>query len=177
MEITTIDELLKTGLTKDMAQELHSHLHAKSYHSAEQAWQDISQNILNHHYPFNVHLLIFSALFPNWRKQPESAPAWIPPADLLSTNIYQLMTELQISDVKTLHHWSTQLYQDFWHTIIKKLHIVFKNPPTEICHLSQGIEAPQWFFNAKINIADSCFTAPPSKTALIYQENKKIKTI
>jgi len=39
--------------------------------------------------------------------------------------------------------------------------------------MTQGIELPSWLKGAKMNIIDSCFTADPTATAIIYEENDR----
>src|SRR6185437_1915555 len=106
-------------------------------------------------------------------------PAWIPDDDgIKSSNIYQLMSEIKISKLKAFHTWTTHHYAAFWGKMIDKLHIIFHEPPNRICNLSKGIETPDWLEGAKLNIANSCFNAPPDKHAIIYQNNQnEIETL
>ena len=138
--------------------------------NSEEAWQTLSKTVL-HLYPFSVHLYLFNLLFPSWEENKILAPLWIPRQnEMIKTNLFQWMNQLNISDVTDFHQWSIQHYQTFWKTATEKLHIQFKQKPDMICDLTNGIESPSWFPGAMMNITDSCFTAPPSKTALIYHD-------
>jgi acetyl-CoA synthetase len=88
-------------------------------------------------------------------------------------NISHFMAELALDHIKDFHHWTVSHYQDFWKKIIDKLAIKFKIKPSQLCDLSHGIESPNWLAGAKMNIADSCFGAPSTQTAIIYQDTQK----
>lgn len=102
---------------------------------------------------------------------------WTPSQEIIEeANLTQSMRELNFSDFKKFHQWSTENFQEFWRYVIHKLKIVFQTTPTDICDLSAGIESPCWFPQAKMNIAESCFTAPKEYTALLFQQNNQIQT-
>ncbi len=106
-------------------------------------------------------------------------PAWTPTPEIIQhANITSFMAELGLNDVKIFHRYTVEQYEDFWQRVIKKLHLVFKKPPELICDLSQGVASPSWFKGALLNIAESCFTAPCSSIAIIYEDkNKNIVTM
>jgi len=95
------------------------------------------------------------------------------PDIIMSANITHFMSELGITDIHDFHHWTVDHYQAFWSKMLEVLGIVFKSKPKQICDLTQGVESPNWLPGAKMNIADSCFTATPSQTAIIYQDHLK----
>lgn len=177
MNITlSIDRLIELGLTQAAAEQLSSQFHTivQSASTPEQAWLGLSKNVLSSAYPFDVHLYVFQTVFPNWSEQPESAPAWLPTKTIEETaNITNFMSRLNINNVKAFHQWTTSHYADFWDRIVKQLNIVFSKKAEEICDLSRGVASPQWFPGAKMNIADSCFTAPASATAIIFDDAQK----
>lgn len=107
----------------------------------------------------------------------KSIPAWVPTDNIIAkANISQFMAELGLQKVKDFHQWTIQHYQDFWLTMINKLGIVFQTMPIQLGDFSQGLENPQWFPGAKINIVDSCFTAPATQVAIVYQDANKNMT-
>lgn len=174
----TIDQLSKAGLNTDNVKELFEKIQSplKNSPSPAEAWRAVSQILAEASYPFGVHLLLYSALFPKWREHPESAPAWLPTSEIRqSANITALMGAVKIKDIKAFHQWTVNHYEDFWQRVITQLNIVFKKKPDRICHLERGVESPQWLSGAKLNIADSCFGAPSEATALIYEDQKKNK--
>lgn len=177
MDFGISNEKLETGgLSSDEAKQLIDQLNqqSKSFNSRELAWQHLSQNLLNK-YPFDVQLAIFSSVYPDWLEHQEIAPAWLPNKETIATaNISKFMHELQFDDVKKLHQWSCDQYEAFWSAMVKKLNIRFDVQPQSICDLSAGIEAPSWFPDSKLNIVNSCFTAPENAVAIIYQDNQKL---
>jgi len=104
----------------------------------------------------------------------ELTTAWLPTPEIIkNANITAFMNELDIADVKTLHRWSIEHGEDFWARMLKKINIVFQKQPDSICDLSKGVEAPIWFKGAKINIAESCFTASKNAIAIIEKDGQQ----
>lgn len=168
-----VEPLIEFGLSEEMANNIsfQANQFLKKF-SAEEAWQNISKKLLNPSIPFQIHFYLFEFIFPNWLDEPESAPAWIPDENLIKkTHLAKLMAKLKISDMRALHSWSVNHYEKFWEIVIKQLNIIFHKKPEKICDLREGIESPQWFPGAKLNIIASCFTAPANKTAIIYENN------
>lgn len=103
-----------------------------------------------------------------------SAPqaTWLPdPAFIKTTNIYKMMQELGLQSYAELHRWSVENRLEFWQLMIYKLGIHFQKPYQQIVDLNRGVEYPNWLPGAKLNIAESCFLADPSTTAIIYGGN------
>ncbi len=116
---------------------------------------------------------------PNKITKEQLTPAWIPSAEFIkTTNIANFMAELKINSLKEFHAWTVTHYQEFWQYMIAKLGIIFRKNPEKLVDLSHGIESPQWLAGAKLNISESCFTASPSATAIIFlDKNQKIKKL
>jgi acetyl-CoA synthetase len=172
----SITRLIELGLNQKAAEDLAFRFQAivQAANTPGQAWQTLSKDLLSSDHPFDVHEYFFLALFPDWREQPETAPAWLPVKDIIGTaNLSQFMSSLNITDVRDFHRWSTTNYEDFWNKVIKKLNIVFTKMPERVCSLSKGVESPVWFPGSALNIVDSCFTAPASATAIIHDDDKK----
>jgi len=175
-----IHQLKQCGLTEQQANNCVLKLNDFLFQlSSKQAWKGISTQILNQSMPFTLHLFLFSHLFPQWQTHPETAPAWSPENELVNnSNISRFMKELHITSVKELHEWSVENYAEFWRRVIKKIQIVFRTPFTDICNIEKGIENPQWFLPASLNIVDSCFQAPPSDIAIIFlDKHNKIQNM
>jgi acetyl-CoA synthetase len=172
-------DLLAYGLSPEEAETLLAPINAALTQPALQAWKTISQSILQSRYPFKLHHDLFERIFPNWHENPASAPAWMPNArEIATSNLYRLMTELNITTLPAFRQWAHTQYADFWQCMIQKIGIVFKQPYTTLCDVSQGIETPQWLSNAKLNISDSCFTAENTATAMIFHDkNHVLKTM
>jgi acetyl-CoA synthetase len=106
-------------------------------------------------------------------------PAWEPTADFISTtNLAWLMQQAGVDSYETLHQWSVQKREDFWATVIERLDLRFQKPFSRVLDLSDGVENPRWLLDARINIVESCFTAPADSTAIIHQvEGGALKTM
>ncbi len=141
---------------------------------AEQAWSTLTQKVLSSQ-PFNIHSFLYSLTDPDWHDHPETAPAWLPDKHIRdNANITKFMNQHGFHDVKNFHHWTVTHYEDFWSGTVDCLNIIFKKKPESlICDLSQGLESPRWLPGAELNITDSCFTASPDHTAIIYQDSEK----
>jgi len=139
--------------------------------SPEKAWEKISNELLNPEIPFELHLMLFSLCYPNWRDFPHTASAWIPNKKFIqTTHIAKMMAEVNILSRAKFHTWTVKNYSEFWQRMLEKLHIKFNVNPEKICDLSAGLENPRWLPNAKFNISDSCFKADPNKIAVIQQK-------
>lgn len=97
-------------------------------------------------------------------------PVWYPTDRFVkTTNIAHLMHKLNFDDYQLFYKWSVSHYPEFWETIVKELNIIFSKPYQSIIDLSDGIESPHWFLDAKLNIINSCFQANDNDIAIIEQ--------
>src|SRR5437868_11402135 len=90
----TQQDLTKAGLNTELAKELLLKVDnlLKNIDNPIHAWQILSKQLLNNDYPFTVHLLFFTSLFPHWNTEPETAPACIPTSEIIaSANLTKLM--------------------------------------------------------------------------------------
>jgi acetyl-CoA synthetase len=85
-------------------------------------------------------------------------------------NIYKFMLAQKFSSYQQLYNWSITDRAAFWRAAIETVDIKLTQPYTKILDLSHGVEKPDWLVNAKLNIAASCFQAPDSAIAIIYQD-------
>jgi acetyl-CoA synthetase len=162
------NQLLNLGLDVEIANKIKIILQT---YTPEKAWKYISNKILTPAHSFNLHLLLFSLCYPDWRESPNTAAAWIPDVEAIQrTHLAAFMRELTISTRAEFHTWSINHWPEFWKTMLAKLNIQFAEPPITLCDLSQGIECPHWLSGAKLNIIDSCFKANPNKIAIIQQK-------
>ncbi len=96
---------------------------------------------------------------------------WHPtPADIQRANITALQQQLGFTTYAELHQWSTENRDRFWHHMIQRLGIRFQRPYSTVLDLSDGIEQPHWLVDARFNIVESCFLAPKTDTAVIWQQ-------
>ncbi|VVC76968.1 Acetyl-coenzyme A synthetase [Aquicella siphonis] len=172
----TMDQLMEKGLDREASLRFLNQMQNIFSRCAtpEQAWSAISRDLISDQYAFDIHLLVYNSLFPDRESRPESAPAWVPAAEsIASANLTKFMSDLGMDDINAFHAWTVSQYQNFWSRIVKKLGIVFDKAPDNICDLSQGKEFPVWFPGSRMNIINSCFTAPGSATAIIYEDSHK----
>ena len=169
----TLQEIINLGFDSTQASHILTQIQntIQNCMSSEEAWQALSKKFLSTKYPFALHLFLFSTCYPSWQTNPISAPAWIPNEnEIIKTNIARFMSKLDFKNIKDFHQWSVSYYEIFWEKIIEELSIVFKKNPQKICDLTHGIESPNWLPESKLNISDSCFTAPSSQIAIIYED-------
>jgi len=101
----------------------------------------------------------------------EKIISWKPgQKDILCTHIFKWMKELKIENYLDFHAWSVRNRGDFWFKAIKKLGIKFDKPFSNILDLTLGVTNPVWLKDAKLNIAKSCFNAPPESRAILYSD-------
>jgi len=108
---------------------------------------------------------------PSSLEQPsELVPAWEPtPEFIRTTNIAWLMRRTAMESHEALHAWSVQHRGEYWRLAIERLGLSFQRPFDRVMDLSHGVEEPQWLVNARLNIVESCFAAPPDSPAIIHQ--------
>jgi acetyl-CoA synthetase len=91
------------------------------------------------------------------------------------SHLFSLMKELNLSNYRELHHWTVENREEFWANTIHRLGVVFKTLPSEVVSFkkhstSVSVESPGWLKGSKLNIADSCFLAPPTQTAIVFRD-------
>lgn len=96
---------------------------------------------------------------------------WYPNAlELQKTNIFQAMKKLGFENYKDFWQWSVDRRESFWEFVINTLEIPFFKKPNQILDLTYGVTQPRWLNEAKLNIAEACFTQSPDATAVIFQK-------
>ncbi|HEV2969021.1 MAG TPA: AMP-binding protein, partial [Pirellulales bacterium] len=105
------------------------------------------------------------------RREPSlQASAWTPSPEFISTtNIAWLMRRVGVDSYEALHAWSTQNRAAFWDLAIERLGIRFQRPYSQVADFTGGLETPRWLVDARLNIVESCFTAPSDSPAIIHQ--------
>jgi acetyl-CoA synthetase len=109
----------------------------------------------------------------------ELLPAWVPlPECVEASNLAWLMQRVGVDSYEKLHAWSVRNREAFWKLVIERLGIRFERPFDRVADLSQGVAAPRWLTGARLNIVESCFTAPPESPAVIHQnEGEEIEVM
>ncbi len=95
---------------------------------------------------------------------------WTPtPEEISQSNVAWLMQQAGVETYADLHAWSVNNFETYWATAIERLGIHFSKPLTRIVDLSQGKTQPVWLPDVHMNIVESCFSAPPESTAIVFQ--------
>jgi len=95
---------------------------------------------------------------------------WIPSKDFIrKTNLYKVMQAHGFDKYDDFYRWSITERNAFWDTTLKALDIQLKAPYSTVLDASD-LEKPIWLKDAKMNIIDSCFTAVPDATAIVYSK-------
>src|SRR3990167_4200741 len=104
-------------------------------------------------------------------------PIWYPDDKTIAhANITQALTMLSCKNYSELWQYSTDHLSDFIDYFIKLKKIPFAKPYSAVLDTSSATH-PIWFKNSKLNITDSCLTAPDEKLAIIEgDENGSLQT-
>lgn len=104
---------------------------------------------------------------------------WTPtPESLVGTNVEWLMQYAGVDSYDKLHAWSVQERERFWAAVVERLGIRFHQPYERVLDLSAGVESPNWFPGAKMNIVESCFSAPADSPAIVFRgEGSELATM
>jgi acetyl-CoA synthetase len=110
---------------------------------------------------------------------PTAGGVWTPtPESMADTIVAWLIRHTGIVSYEDLHAWSVQNRESYWAAAMERLGIRFRVPHERVLDLSEGIESPRWLPGARLNIVESCFTAPADFPAIIAQteggEPKKV---
>jgi acetyl-CoA synthetase len=166
-----LEQLIQCGVERDRAIELLPQINQwLDRLSAAESWQQISKRLLSPTDPFALHELLYKITFADGDVHQGYSPAWFPTDEQIqATNIAGLMRDLGIHSYAELYTWSIHDRLSFWETIIQRLGIRFQKPYTQLIDLSRGVEFPQWFVNAQLNIVESCFQAADDAVAIVFQ--------
>ena len=137
--------------------------------AAEHCWSELSRSLLTPEVPFEAHRLLHERIFSGRDPVAGPAPAWLPSAaEIHASNLQALMRARGCATYRELFDWSVANRMEFWRTMVERLGIRFAQPYAAIADLGD-LRAPRWFPGARLNIAESCFGAPPDSPAIIHQ--------
>ena len=152
----------------------------------DQAWRDFVDRSRQASLPFEDHLAAFRRIFEGRRPEDGPPAAWAPDEETVRrSNLQASMAAVGIDRYEDFHAWSVRDPSAFWTHTLERLGIVFTRPPDAILDLDSGVRGsrdgvrdarsmpcggvrdPRWLPGAELNIVDSCFTADPSRPAVI----------
>ena len=147
-------------------------------HDAPSAWRRVSREVLLPEHPHALHRLVYDAVFASWPASAGPRPAWTPTdEEAQSTHIAEACLRLGLSDYAAFHRWSVEHRPEFWADLIDVLGVVFRTRPEATVDLARGPEFPRWLPGARLNIAESCFRAPPAQPAVCFRRDGRLQTL
>jgi acetyl-CoA synthetase len=94
--------------------------------------------------------------------------AWVPDAATVArANVTALMRDGGFADYPALFRWSADDRIAFWGGMLDRLGIVFEREPEAVLTDTDS-EVADWLPGARMNIAESCFTADPDEVAVVH---------
>ena len=98
------------------------------------------------------------------------SPAWRPTKKVIANaNLTEFMTAGGFPYYEDFHRWTVLDPTGFWGGVIDRLGIVFSRAPDAI--VEGPPEDPGWLPGARLNIVESCFTAPGGQTAVVFRRH------
>ncbi len=166
----SLDTLCALGLEPEAAREMAERLGALTQDGPADLWGRVSRDILSPDVPFSVHRHVHGVVFRDWDASQGPPPAWKPTdGEVSASNIAAFSGKVGLPSVHQLHRWSADNREAFWEQIIDSLGLKFKKSPSAVVDLRMGVESPRWLPGARLNIAESCFLAPPDAPAVLFQ--------
>jgi acetyl-CoA synthetase len=166
----TRESLLEAGATADQTDLILDKIEEGKGQPADTVWLELTRTVLRNTVPYAVHRQVFEWIYKNWKSEQSPPPAWKPtPEEIESSNINLICRQNGFHSYKELYSWSTTERGAFWENVIKNLGVRFTREPETTLDQSDGPENARWLPGARLNIADSCFNAPPEDVAIYYQ--------
>ncbi len=101
--------------------------------------------------------------------------SWEPTFESIrKTNLYALMQEQGAANYAAVHAWSVRNPEAFWERTIRALNIKLRTPYRQLLEVSDGDAHAKWLKGAQLNIAESCFYGPSSRTAIVTRRHDKL---
>lgn len=108
---------------------------------------------------------------------------WQPSTDYIdNANVTRLARAHEIGDITELRERSVADVGWYWGAVLEDLDITFATPHTSVLDISRGIEHPDWFLGAELNIVDCCVGRwrddDPDRLAVTHEtENGHVRTL
>ncbi|SPM34828.1 Acyl-coenzyme A synthetase/AMP-(fatty) acid ligase, partial [Mycobacterium rhizamassiliense] len=103
-----------------------------------------------------------------------NAYRWLPSPDYVdNANVTRLARRHGLAGIDELRARSVADPVWYWNAVLDDLGITFATPHTAVVDLSRGIEHPDWFVGAQLNVVDSCLRrwrdADPERIAVQHE--------
>jgi acetyl-CoA synthetase len=163
-------DLIEAGASAEQAESIWCKLQAiPARTSPPDAWAELTASVLVFSVPFPVHLRLFRSVFADWDRRHGPPPAWRPASDVIAqSNITAFCKTTGQAGFDELREWSVRHRGEFWRHAIETLGIRFDEDPSLVLDESTGPESARWLPGARLNIARSCFGAPPDRAAIVF---------
>jgi len=167
----TAEQLKDCGVSDALADHLYEKINdVFAEYDQEDCWYVLTREILTPAVSFEVHLFVFRLLEAHWNPQWGAMPAWTPSLALQrSSNIASVMDALELNSFDQFYKLSVTDHETFWSVMVQRTGIVFRTDYKKILETPEGPTKPRWLTGARLNIADSCFSADPEATAVVLQ--------
>jgi acetyl-CoA synthetase len=132
-------------------------------------WRALLSSRLLDSLPLPLHAACFNHVYRNWLETAQGPrPAWFPQRpEQENSNLARAMKARGFNTYSQLFDWSAQDRAGYWNWAIDQVGIRFHQRFDSVLDISQGPHHPRWLGGAKLNIAESCFSAPKEKVALV----------
>ncbi len=166
-KILTAQQLTHWGMLVTRAKETLDAINQALTQSPEQAWQQISTQILQKHDGFNVFNQLYHWVYRDYAEDNPGA-AWIS-RNQEHVNLNKLLHHFNLSDCQKAFNFCAKNRERYWQWVMAELQIQFTQPYSTILPENYDVTQPYWLPDAKFNIVDSCFQANADDIAIIYQ--------
>ena len=156
-----IEDLRNSGLNDAQADTLWPLIQDALNLEPEQRFLKLARDVLRADHPFALHQLLY-------RSCNNDNIVWAPDASQVEkANVTQLMRERGLESHEDLHAWSVTDRSAFWQSVIAKLAIRFHTKHTRFLYIDDHPEDARFLLDSRLNIAESCFSATRSATAIV----------
>lgn len=164
----TRDHLEQLGLAPEEAIALRAGLErASAIVDPRERWRAIASDVLRPSHPFAIHEAAFRETYLAWNPLHGPPPAWLPAPDARAhSNLGRLLDQQGFATDEAFRAWAIEHRAEFWGLMTQTLGIRFEHPYDAVVNLDDGPEHPRWFPGGRLNIARSCFQAPPEAIAI-----------
>jgi acetyl-CoA synthetase len=102
---------------------------------------------------------------------------WFPDAGTVAAaNLTRAMADRGCATYGEFYAWSVAERPAFWADVIDRLGIAFAGRPRAVLGTDDPLD-PQWMKGARLNIAESCFSADPERTAVIHGSTRELTRV
>lgn len=164
----SVDDLLADGLSPAEAAKVAAGCRALAELPPDEAWFRLAREILRPTHPWPLHERCHAWAYREWPAGEGPPPLWKPTAtDIAGTHLGRWMGELDLASVAEFHARTVRERAWFWGEITRRLGIHWAEPYRAVVDDVTALERARWFVGGRLNIVESCFSAPADQLALV----------